>query len=95
MNRGFPPSSHPPRCRPSWDLRCRQQTGKESNGMGGEAEGKADNEFDEDRDNERIGIRIETISSPKLQTRSGVRDQRMWVTEGLPNGNVHRHEPCS
>ena len=64
MNRGFPPSSPPPRCRPSWDLRCRQQTGKESNGMGGEAEEKADNEFDEDRDNERIGIRIETISSP-------------------------------
>jgi len=61
--------------------------------MGGEAEGKADNEFDVAIDNERAGIRIENISSPKLETRSGVRDQRMWVTEGLPNGNLH--ESCT
>ena len=56
----------------------------------GRQRGKADNEFDVDRDNERAGIRIENISSPKLQTRSGVRDQRMWVTERLPNGNLQR-----
>ena len=52
------------------------------------ARAKADNEFDIDRDNEGIGIKIENISSPKLQTRSDVQDQRTRVTEGLPNCNL-------
>ena len=38
--------------------------------------GGSDNEFDVEKDNERAGVRIENISSPKLQTRSEVRDQR-------------------
>ena len=48
---------------------------------------RRDNEFDMRRDNERAGIRIENISSPKLQTASDVRDQRTRMTGGLPNGN--------
>lgn len=38
--------------------------------------GRQDDEFDLERDNERIGIKIQNLSSPELETGSDVRDQK-------------------
>lgn len=50
-----------------WDLRRRQKAIEPSNGRGDEARRKQGDEFDLNRDKERIEIKIQPISSPKLR----------------------------